>query len=59
MFSGGTQAVISRNHPFSIKNESLVPLLDIGEEIPECFGNINNSWEEGGKPWETEGLNFV
>ena len=42
MFSGGTQAVISRNQPFSIKNKSLVPLLDIGEEIPECFGDFND-----------------
>ena len=49
MFSGGTQAVISRNHPFSIKNESLVPLLDIGEDIPETFGDINDFLGRGGE----------
>ena len=49
MFSGGTQAVISRNQPFSIKNKSLVPLLDIGEEIPECFGDFNDFLGRGGE----------
>ena len=48
MFSGGTQAVISRNNTFSIKNESIVPLLDIGEDIPESFGDINKFLGRGG-----------
>jgi hypothetical protein len=47
MFSGGTQAVISRNLPFSMKNKSLVPLLVFYKISPKVSGISINSWEEG------------
>jgi hypothetical protein len=47
MFSGGTQAVISRNLPFSIQNKSLVPLLEWYKKSPNVSGILMISWEEG------------